>query len=261
MGHVKGMGKGQLKFFDEGRSWLRLTRRVLGVLGLFALWVGSGASLSGCRMNAEAEQCIQGQMRCTDRGRELCAGDFYTAWRVESCPSDTPFCIETEPHTVVMAECASEPHCSATRACAEQGLCADSDDGCVATAEGCANACPNGECVFDGLRCPLTDVGCAASPDCKMRGYCTAGASGCIGTATSCAESDWCRADGFCGLVDSQCAITAEGCASSETCLRAGLCGLSSDGGSCEPTAEGCATSKDCREFGFCGFADGYCHK
>lgn len=255
MGYEQIVGKGHVGW------WLRQAR-IARVVSALALSVGSAASLSGCLDTTNVtNDCRELQQRCTDRGREVCGGGLgFTGWKVDACPSETPFCVETEPDAAFDVECVSEPHCSATEACETKGLCADSEHGCVATEEGCANACPNGECVLDGARCAFTDLGCASRPDCKARGNCGAGPFGCQATVSGCAESDSCKGEGYCGVVDSTCEVTAEGCANSEACQRVGLCGLSPEG-TCEPTAEGCANSTNCMETGFCRLQDGYCQK
>ena len=112
MRQERGKGEGQMSFGDGWQSWRRRARRTrltAVVLGLFGLWVGSATCLSGCIL--PTRECIQGRHRCSDRGREVCiGGEGWTHWEDDdACPSDKPFCIESEEGGSPVVVCASEP--------------------------------------------------------------------------------------------------------------------------------------------------------
>jgi hypothetical protein len=246
---MKLLGLATGKRTPDLRPFLRVVPCAL-LCGILSL--ASGVGLNGCFLGPH--DCDADRYRCTARGREFCAeAEGTSSWSLDPCASNTPFCIQTEDNVNKPAdvECVAEPQCSATQACAQFGLCRAGANGCVATAEGCAKACPDGYCGFDGSRCAPTPEGCARAHDCKALGLCTAGPTQCTATVVGCANSDYCKSGGYCAIGDTYCVPTPEGCADSALCQSAATCHLSSEG-QCEVTAESCAKFAGCARFGAC---------
>jgi len=252
------------------RSHWRL-KRAVGILGaLCGVGITLISALSGCTVGSECaphlgssnQECSATDIRCVDDTHiASCSATHCEAvWgAARACPSSAPFCVQTST-TVLRAECASEPSCSATtQACGQRGLCGDGAGERVLTAEGCAATCAaNGLCGFDGSACIATAEGCAASTQCTTDGTCVAVNGFCVGSLETCAASTKaCANNGLCGFANGTCAPTEAGCAASAECASSGFCAAGTD--RCVATQAGCAASQACFRSHHCQLKNGEC--
>jgi hypothetical protein len=152
--------------------------------------------------------------------------------------------------------CKTLASCQGSEGCTGEGLCADAEAGCSASAEGClaAKVCATeGRCTAaEGLCVAASDAECKKSEACAQGGRCKAEQGSCkVQSDLQCKKTPVCQAQGACVARDGMC---VKSCAESELCKRFGRCGeRASHAGSCVAVEEAhCKASALCKDQGLC---------